>query len=175
VPDSTVVMVDYNQALTVDEALARGRALDGSGLVWIEEPIRHDDYEGCARLAAAIETPVQIGENFDTPVAMARALAVGACDEVMPDFGRILGVTGWMEAARQAADAGLPLSSHLYPEFSVHLLAASPTGTWLEYVDWASPVLQEPLRIQGGHATVPGLPGVGLRWDSDAVARYRVD
>src|SRR3954471_229756 len=42
--DSVRIMVDYNQALTVAEALQRGRALDQEGVYWLEEPIRHDDY-----------------------------------------------------------------------------------------------------------------------------------
>ena len=57
-------MVDYNQALSVADAMDRGRALEGEGVYWIEEPIRHDDYLGCASLAHALSTPIQIGENF---------------------------------------------------------------------------------------------------------------
>ena len=71
--------------------------------------------------------------------------------------------------------AGLPLSSHLYPEISVHLLAASPTAAWLEFVDWASPILEVPARVVDGHLDVPDRPGVGVSWDQAAVARYRVD
>jgi len=168
-----VIMADYNQALTVDEALARGRALDDAGLAWIEEPIRHDDYHGAATLARALATPIQIGENFDGPLAMADALANEACDLAMPDFGRIGGVTGWMQAASLAKAAGLPMSSHLYPEVSAHLLAATPTCDWLEFVDWASPILKEPIEIRDGHAIVTDKPGVGLDWDMDAVNRYR--
>jgi mandelate racemase len=53
----------------------------------------------------------------------------------MADAVKIGGVTGWLRAAALAESAGLPLSSHLYPEISAHLLAVSPTGHWLEYVD----------------------------------------
>ncbi|HXF81046.1 MAG TPA: enolase C-terminal domain-like protein, partial [Usitatibacter sp.] len=60
-PQGVALMVDYNQALPVDEALERGRALDGEGIYWIEEPIRHDDYAGAARLAREPSTPIQIG------------------------------------------------------------------------------------------------------------------
>src|SRR5262249_59119468 len=35
------VMVDYNQALSLAQALERGRALDQEGIYWLEEPIRH--------------------------------------------------------------------------------------------------------------------------------------
>jgi mandelate racemase len=93
----------------------------------------------------------------------------------MPDLERIGGVSGWRQAAGLAADAGLPLSSHLYPEVSAHLLAATPTAHWLEYVDWAQPLLIEPLRIRDGMAIVSERAGNGLDWDEAAVARYRVD
>ena len=168
------VMVDYNQALTRAEALERGRALDGEGVYWIEEPIRHDDYRGCAALAARLDTPVQIGENFSTPHAMQAALEAGACDYAMPDLERIGGVTGWMQAAGLAAASGVPLSSHLFPEVSAHLLAASPTAHWLEYVDWATPLLEEPIAIVDGHARVADRPGNGLAWNREAVERYRM-
>ena len=173
VPAGTVIMSDYNQALTVDEALERGRALDGEGLAWIEEPIAHDAYAGTARLARELATPIQIGENFDGPAAMADALAAHACDYAMPDFARIGGVTGWRDAAIIAQAAGMPMSSHLYPEFSAHLLAVTPTCHWLEYVDWAAPVLEEPMEIRDGHAVIADRPGAGLSWNQDAVRQYR--
>ncbi|HWI15999.1 MAG TPA: enolase C-terminal domain-like protein, partial [Burkholderiales bacterium] len=74
-PDDIALMVDYNQALSATEAIGRGRMLDGEGVYWIEEPIRHDDYAGCAGVAREVATPVQIGENFSGPHAMAAALA----------------------------------------------------------------------------------------------------
>jgi mandelate racemase len=168
------VMVDFNQALGVEEAVARGRALDGEGIYWIEEPVRHDDFDGCAQVARAVQTPVQIGENFSQVYDMERALAAQACDCVMPDLERIGGVTGWLKAAELAGARRLDMSSHLYPEVSAHLLCATPTAHWLEYVDWANAVLTEPLRIADGRAVVPARPGNGLEWNPDAVRRYRM-
>ena len=130
-------MVDYNQALSVDEGLQRARALASEGIAWLEEPIRHDDLEGNARIAAASAMPLQLGENFNGVEAMAAALRARACQLVMPDLARIGGVTGWMQAASLAAAQRIPMSSHLFPEVSAHLLAATPTADWLEYVDWA--------------------------------------
>ena len=96
-------------------------------------------------------------------------------DYVMPDVQRIGGVTGWMRAAALAHAFGMEMSSHLFPEFSAHLLAATPTAHWLEYVDWANPVLKEPLRIEKGCALIPDRPGAGIEWNEDAVGRYLVD
>jgi mandelate racemase len=175
IPDGIEIMVDYNQALPVEEAMSRGRALDSEGGVyWIEEPIRHDDYAGCAALARELATPIQIGENFSLPWAMDQALASHACDYVMPDLERIGGVTGWLRAAELASARNVPMSSHLFPEVSAHLLAATPTRHWLEYVDWASVLLQEPLRIESGRAVPSTKPGSGLAWNDDAVRRLRM-
>jgi len=171
--DSIALMVDYNQALTVAEAMARGRALANEGVYWIEEPIRHDDMVGYARLAGTLALPIQIGENFDGTKAMAAALDAAACDFVMPDAGRIGGVTGWLHAAGVAASRDVEMSSHLLPEASAHLLAATPTAHWLEYVDWANAILAAPLTIRDGCATASSAPGTGIAWNDEAVARYR--
>ena len=168
-------MVDYNQALTVADALARGRALDEEGVYWLEEPIRHDDYVGAAKLVRSLKTPIQIGENFSEPTAMATALAAGAADYVMPDLERIGGVTGWQRAASLAAVHHIEMSSHLFPEVSAHLLAATPTCHCLEYVDWADSILQYKLKIVDGFAEVPDRPGNGLAWDPDAVDCYKMN
>jgi mandelate racemase len=168
------VMVDYNQALSLAQALERGRALDQEGIYWLEEPIRHDDYAGNATLVRELETPIQIGENFSESSAMAVALAAGAADYVMPDLERIGGVTGWLRAAALAATHRIEMSSHLFPEVSAHLLAATPTAHFLEYMDWADRIVAEPLEIVDGFAVVPQRPGNGLTWDAKAVEKYRI-
>jgi mandelate racemase len=172
--DTVELMVDYNQALGVDEALVRGRALDGEGIYWLEEPIRHDDYAGAARLVRELKVPIQIGENFSLPAAMTVALDQHAADYVMPDLERIGGVTGWRQAAQIAQSRGIRMSSHLFPETSAHLLASTPTCHYLEYVDWANVLLEEPLAIVDGHARVPSRPGNGMVWDKKAVERFRL-
>jgi mandelate racemase len=173
-PDDVTLMTDYNQALDLPEALRRGRALQDEGIHWIEEPIRHDDYAGNAALARELSVAIQIGENFNGPQAMAEALTADACDLVMPDLARIGGVTGWMQAAGLAAARGIPMSSHLFSETSAHLLAATPTCHWLEYMDWANALVEEPLEIEDGCAVVPDRPGCGLVWDEAAVTKYQI-
>ena len=166
------VMADYNQCLTVPEAERRIRTLADIGLEWIEEPMRFDDYAGHAQVRRGSPIPIQLGENCWGVHDMRKALDAGAGDLFMPDACKIGGVTGWLRAAGLADGAGLPLSSHLYPEISVHLLSATPTRHWLEYVDWAQPVLKDPLPVINGHVTAPDVPGAGIEWDEEAVARY---
>jgi mandelate racemase len=172
--DGVALMVDYNQALDVKDALARGSALDRENIYWLEEPIRHDNYAGYRKLKRALKTPIQIGENFSLVFGMEAALDAEAATYVMPDLERIGGVTGWRSAASLAEEHGIKMSSHLYPEISAHLLTATPTAHFLEYVDWADRIVREPLKIVDGQAIVPDRPGNGLVWDEAAVARYRV-
>ena len=102
---------------------------------------------------------------------MAKSVAAGASGYVMPDAMKIGGVSGWLRAAALADARGLPMSSHLYPEISAHLLAVTPTRHWLEYMDWAEPVLQKPVRRERGCAIADETPGTGVAWNEDAVKR----
>ena len=164
------LMVDFNQGLTLAEALQRCHMIDDHGLAWIEEPIVYDNLDGYARLAAELKTPLQIGENFYGPREMYKALQRGACDLVMPDFMRIGGVTGFLRSAAIAGAAGIPISTHFYPEVGAHLMRVSESAHLLEWLDWSYPVLQRHYEIRDGQVHVPEVPGVGLEWDEKAVA-----
>jgi mandelate racemase len=169
VGDEMHLMVDFNQGLDLAEALHRCHLIDEYGLAWIEEPIVYDNLDGCAQLARELKTPIQIGENFYGPREMHRALQKQACDLVMPDFMRIGGVTGWMRAAAIAGAAGVPVSTHLYPEVAAHVMRVTETAHWLEWQDWANPVLQRPYRMKDGFLQIPDVPGIGLEWNEDVV------
>ncbi|MCH7711788.1 MAG: mandelate racemase [Proteobacteria bacterium] len=169
------LMVDFNQGLHLGEALERCHAIDDLGLTWIEEPIVYDNLEGYARLAAELKTPIQIGENFYGPRALYNALRMNACDYVMPDFMRIGGVTGWQRAAAIAGAAGIPVSTHLYPEVAAHVMRVTETAHWLEWQDWANPILKQPYEIRDSELHIPDVPGVGLEWDEKAVAANLAD
>lgn len=169
------IMSDFNQGLSLGDALQRCHGLDDQGLYWFEEPIAYDDLAGYARLTRELRTPVMLGENFYGPRALHAAIQAGAGDYVMPDLMRIGGVTGWLRAAAIAGAAGIQLSSHLYPEFASHLLRVSETGHWLEWQDWAHPILTQPFEVKNGQLLLRDVPGVGLEWDEAAVRRYRMD
>ena len=172
--DGIALMIDYNQSLSLAEAMRRCKALDDEGLTWIEEPVLADDLQGCARIAEAVNTPIQIGENFHGPAEMRAAIEARAMDLVMPDAQYIHGVTGWLEAAALAHAAGLPMSSHIFVEASMHLLCATPTADWLEVLDAAGGVRRAPLNLQDGCVTPWDTPGLGIEWDEAAVARHKV-
>jgi len=171
--DDIKLMVDFNQGLSLGNALARCHSLDDERLYWFEEPIIYNNLSGYAQLVRELKTPVQIGENFYRPRALHDALAAGACDYVMPDLMRIGGVSGWLRAVPIAAVAGLQVSTHLYPEFAAHLMRVTENAHWLEWQDWANPILKEPFAVKQSRLEIPDRPGAGIEWDEAAVARYR--
>jgi len=172
VGEEVLIMTDFNQGMNFSEVVQRMHQLDDQGLYWFEEPVAYDNLDGCALIASQIKTPLQIGENIYGPREFYKAVKAGAADMYMPDLMRIGGVTGWMRAAAIAGAAGYPLSSHLYPLVSSHLLLASESADWLEWSDWANPILAKPFDIKEGHATVPGEPGNGIQWDEAGVKKY---
>lgn len=169
------LMIDFNQGLNLGEALERCHMIDDLGLAWIEEPIVYDNFDGFAQLAAELKTPLQIGENFYGPRDLHQALQKKACDYVMPDFMRIGGVTGWLRSAAIAGAAGVPMSTHLYPEVAAHVMRVTETAHWLEWQDWANPILEEPFRVERGQLIVPDRPGCGIEWNEKAVSKYSYD
>ena len=173
-PEGSRIALDFNQSLSVAEALPRLQALAGEDLLWVEEPTRAEDFAAHAEIRRRAPMPIQFGENWWGTVEMAASLQAGASDLAMIDVMRIGGVTGWLHAAGIAEAANIPLSSHLFPEVSVHLLAVTPTAHYLEYLDLASSLLQNPLRPVDGHVTPPDTPGFGIEWDEDAVSRVLV-
>lgn len=172
VGDDVAVMVDYNQSLNVPEAIRRARILDQEGLAWIEEPTIAEDYQGHRAIADAAQTPIQMGENWWGVADLNKCTAAGASDLAMIDIMKIGGVTGWMRAIAIAEARGLPVSSHLFVEFSAHALAVTPTTHWLEWLDCAAAVLEVPAVIKDGDFVFADAPGAGVAWDEAAVEKY---
>jgi mandelate racemase len=167
------LMVDFNQALDATEAVRRIKAIEPFGLCWIEEPVKAEDLAGHRQVRSSVATPIQTGENWWFPAGLAAALAAGACDYAMPDLMKIGGITGWMEAAALASAAGMPVSSHIFPEASAHVLAATATAHFIEHLDLAGALLTQPIEVIEGAIAARG-PGLGMTWNEEAVTRFSV-
>jgi len=167
------ILVDANQAFTPKQAIGLGRRLEELDPVWLEEPVAAYDLRGHAEVRAALDTPVASGETEYTRYGMQAMIDARAADILMPDLQRIGGVTGWLRAAALAEAIGMPRSSHLFPEISAHLLSVTPTRHWLEYVDWAAPILEQPVVVEDGHISPSQATGTGISWNEAAVSRFK--
>jgi mandelate racemase len=84
------------------------------------------------------------------------------------------GITVSLQALRLADAAGLKTSSHYTDELSAHQLCVSKNAVYLEKHAFAlDPYLEEPQHIVEGHVRPTEMPGTGMRFDHEALARYR--
>jgi mandelate racemase len=167
------LMLDFNQSLDPAEAVRRIARLAPYDLTWIEEPVPQENLSGHAMVRENSPIPIQAGENWWFPRGFSEAIAAKACDFIMPDLMKVGGITGWLNVAGQADAASIPMSSHIMPEASAHVLPVTPTAHWLEVLDFAGAILADPLQITDGTVTARG-PGLGLAWNESAVAKYQV-
>ena len=54
-------------------------------------------------------------------------------------------------------------------------MRVSETAHWLEWQDWADPILQRPYEVKDGMLQIPDAPGTGLDWNEEAVEAHRFD
>ncbi len=169
------IMSDFNQCFTTNQAIRRCHSLDNVGFYWFEEPIQYNQLEDMNKICREIKTPIILGENFHGPKDAHIAILNNSCDMIMPDLMRIGGVSGWLKTASIAESFNIEVSTHLYPEVSAHLMCLTPTAEWLEWVDWANPIIKEPYKIKNGSVVIPDKPGFGIEWNESAIYEYKID
>jgi L-alanine-DL-glutamate epimerase-like enolase superfamily enzyme len=169
------LMVDANQQLSVPEAILLARALEPFNLTWFEEPVICYNHEGEAAIAAALDTPIASGETIHTHRGILRMLQLHAADILMPDLQRMGGPTEFLKAGALCEAFNTPISSHLFSEMSLPLLAALPNALYLEHMPWFEPLYGQRLVLDAeGRAIVPTAPGWGASFEPAAIARHRV-
>jgi L-alanine-DL-glutamate epimerase-like enolase superfamily enzyme len=170
------LMCDINQRWRPEQAIDIGRRVEdaGIGLYWLEDVTAADDYEGLARVAAALATPVAGGEYLWGVVPFRHMLEARSVDIVMIDQVRSGGITPWLEIARMAEAFNLPVVSHGVPEIHVHLVGAAPNGLTVEYMPRLFPLWEAVPVPANGLLAMPAAPGLGLAFDRDAIRRYSV-
>jgi L-alanine-DL-glutamate epimerase-like enolase superfamily enzyme len=168
------LMCDINQLWRVEQAVDIGRRIEPYRLFWLEDPTTADDFQGLARVTDALATPVAAGEYLYGLGPFRQLLLHRSVDIVMIDLLRVGGITPWLKVAGMAEAFNVPVVSHLIPEIHVHLVAAVPNGLTVEYMPWSLRLFQETPRLAAGSLAVPERPGLGLRLDPDALARYEL-
>ncbi|NKB70039.1 MAG: uroporphyrinogen decarboxylase [Candidatus Latescibacteria bacterium] len=169
------LMVDANEAWRSDQAMRAMQALQEFDLVWLEEPIRPDDYAGYAHLRAHGGIPLAAGENLHTLAEFTALISADGVDFPEPDLTTCGGITPWMKVARLAEAHGLPVTSHGAHEVHVHLLAAVPNASYLEVHGFGlDKFMAAPLVMEEGQAIAPDRPGHGIDFDWQALKTYQV-
>ena len=172
--DDIDLMCDINQLWNVNQAIDIGRRLEEYHLFWLEDVVAHDDYQGLARVADALTTPIAAGEYHYGITPFRHMLEARSIDIVMIDLLRVGGITQWRKVAGMAEAFNLPVVSHLVPEIHVQLMAAIPNGLTVEYMPWTLRLFEETPKLENGDIVVPQKPGLGLKFSEDAIKQYQV-
>ncbi len=168
------IMVDVLWVWTVYESIVFGREMEKQGVYWLEDPIPTHDVAGLSEIARALDMPLVVGENIAHKRGFRQLFEERATDIAMIDVQAVGGVTEWMKVAAMAEAYNLPVVSHLFDEFSVHLVAAIPNGIWTEHMPWWEAVYENPPQPKNGWITVPDVPGIGYELDRDAMRRMKM-
>jgi L-alanine-DL-glutamate epimerase-like enolase superfamily enzyme len=166
------LMCDINQRWDVRQAISIGSRIEEVRLFWLEDVVACDDYDGLARVAGALATPIAAGEYVYGAVPFRHLLEARSVDIVMIDVLRAGGITQWLKIAAMAEAFNLPVVSHLIPEVHVHLVAAVPNGLTVEYMPWSLRLFEDPPRVVKGEMAVPDKPGLGLKFSRAALNRF---
>lgn len=171
VGDRLEIMVDANQSMTATEAIRRARAFAEVDLSWFEEPLPADDVSGHARLARSTSIPIAVGESMYSLGQFRDYLERGAAGIVQVDVARIGGITPWLKVAHLAEAFNVDVCPHFLMELHVSLSAAVPNGRYVEHIPQLRAITDGELAIVDGHAVAPSEPGLGIRWNRDAIDR----
>ena len=172
-PDITL-MVDINQRWSVHEAIDIGHRVEELGLGWLEDVTSANDYQGLASVTAALKTPVCGGELLWGIEPFRQMLEHRSVNIAMIDLLRVGGIGPWMKVAGMAEAFNLPVVSHLLPEIHVHLVAAAPNATVVEYMPWTWRLFDDPPMPVDGMIAVPARPGLGFGFAKDLFEKYGV-
>ena len=168
------IMCDINQLWSANQAIDVGKRVEPYSLYWLEDVVAADDYQGLAKVADDLSTPIAAGEYVYGITPFRQLIEHRSVDIVMVDLVRVGGVTQFMKVAAMAEAFNMPVVSHLIPEFQVHLISAIPNGLTVEYFPWTKRFWQEMPAMEDGMIVVPEKPGFGLTFDQAALDKYAV-
>jgi L-alanine-DL-glutamate epimerase-like enolase superfamily enzyme len=167
------IMIDVNMGWSADTAIQAGRHLDEYDPYWLEEPVVCEDFEGYARIAAALKTRVVGAESHFTRYDMRPFFKTPSTPILQPDPMRG-GLTEMRKIAAVADTWGLSIAPHCFHELMVHLNCSIPNANYLEYMVWNDDLWIEPVLPVKGMMRPLEQPGHGLRFKPEVLKDHRV-
>jgi D-galactarolactone cycloisomerase len=168
-PHAMRFAVDALWHLPPATAIDMARELDARRARWLECPLYPEEIAAHAELAAAITTPIAVGESYRTLREMEPFF--GIAKVLQPDLGRC-GITGTLAIARAFPGEIIPhVSIAMGPQIAaaLHVAAALENSPLCEFnpsvLSTANSFLAEPIVRVGPHYHMPLRPGLGIEWN----------
>ncbi|MFH1084782.1 MAG: mandelate racemase/muconate lactonizing enzyme family protein, partial [Chloroflexota bacterium] len=169
------LMVDANNGWDANTAIRFGRLMEQYDPYWFEEPVHADDFEGGAKVAAALDVPVASGENEFTRWGFRDLIHAGAAEVVQADPNICGGISEWLKIAAIASAHHLPMAPHGNPNIGATCVAAVGNGLITEcYPTSFHNPLMGPVDLRAdGFIYMSDAPGLGIAWDEAAIQRLK--
>jgi len=174
------LFTDLFWAYDLPSATRMSQTLAEVNAAWMESPLEASERDGHARLEAATDVPVAVGEPFRTAGQFEKWLSAGAMSVAQPDIPRT-GITEGRRVADLADRAGVPIAPHLGGSFGIgmvatwHLSAAVDNAMIQEHQQrWydASQTFLDGVTVENGEAVLPEGAGLGVQVDRDGLAEH---
>lgn len=168
------ILCDANERLSLPAALWLGKRLADLDIYWFEEPILAQDIEGYRRLRAQLPMAIASGEHFHSRRDFAPFVSAGALDVLQPDLCFVGGFTEALRIGEMADMFGLAVAPHFMTVLHIHLAAALPRPTYVEFYPFMDDLIEHGLEVAQGYVLVPDRPGHGVTFTREAWDRYLV-
>lgn len=201
VGDKLDIMVDANQGTAIERtrsnvppvwsfqrAKETAMELEHLSCAWLEEPLFRYDYDGLARLSQEVDIPIAGGEINRGIYEFKQMLDKGSYDIIQPNCTMSEGISQIRKIAAIADSYGKICNPHAWiPGLgvmqSMHMVAAIPNFTWLEFP--YDPPKITPEVFQGivkeyyfpeadGCIPLPKAPGLGIELDGEKIRKYKI-
>jgi muconate cycloisomerase len=178
----TPLCADANCGLTLAAARSYAEKTRGAKLMFVEQPLAHDDIEGLKKLSRATKVPIGIDEGIHSLADITTHARAGA-GGVSLKLIKLGGITGAVQAGRLCQRLGLSVNiaakiaeSSISSAAALHLACAVPKADWgvsLTHFYLAEDIVRRPLSLADGTVSLPSGPGLGVEVDEAAVERLR--
>lgn len=161
------------------------KRIDRFDLVYLEQPLEHDDLVDHAKLAKEMSTPICLDESISTVDRARQAFEIGAARVINIKPGRLGGFTNSLEVVRIARENG----GHVWVGGMLETgvgRAYNVAFASLESVDYpgdtspnekyfARDIVKNPFKMENGRIRPNGGPGIGVELDPIAMDRFTTE
>jgi O-succinylbenzoate synthase len=178
------LQVDANSAYGLNDT-GLLKKLDDFNLILIEQPLADDDILDHAELQRSLKTPICLDESLHTVSDVRHALKYNCCGVVNIKVSRVGGLEESRQIERYCFEKNVAVWCGGMHEFGLgraaNLAIASLEGFTLpgdtsgsdKY--WVEDIIDPPIVVKNGMASVPNGPGLGVNLQMDRVKKYRTE
>ena len=148
--------------------------------MFVEEPLRPENYDALAKLSQQVDVPLATGEMLYTRHEFRALLALNAVNIIQPDICVAGGLWEMKKIAAMADAHYVSVAPHnpcgpVATAVNVHFAASTHNFLILEYKadeGVRADIVDEPMKLVDGYLELPEKPGLGIDLNYEALAKY---